>query len=149
MLGRPKFTSAALRQATVRHISADDRLSIRAAAAKRRREEMVSRTTYSGDSGATPSAGPGRETLALIGGSELNDNKGYIKNIAHQETFSEIFEGLEFKRPLKKSQVVEDFWSQFQVVFKTMSPLSPIQIQIILKGSRRGSIVLGNFIGSF
>jgi hypothetical protein len=35
------------------------------------------------------------------------------KNIAHTETFSEIFEGFEFKRPFKKPQAVENFWLQF------------------------------------
>jgi hypothetical protein len=40
---------------------------------------MVCGTAYSGDGGATPGAGPGRETLAPIGDSELNDSKGYVK----------------------------------------------------------------------
>jgi hypothetical protein len=47
---------------------------------------------YSGAAGATPGAGPGRETLAPIGGSELKDSEGYVKkNIARPETVSEIF----------------------------------------------------------
>jgi hypothetical protein len=67
----------------------DYRLFIRAAAAKRKREEMVCGTTYSRDGGATPGAEPGRETLVPIVGSELNDSKEHVKkNIAHPETFS-------------------------------------------------------------
>jgi hypothetical protein len=108
--GRPKLTSAALRQVTARDISADHRLFIRAAEAKRRREEMACGTAYSGDGGATPSAGPGRETLAPIRGSKMNDSKGYVKkNIAHPETFSEIFAGLEFKQPFKKPRWPKTF----------------------------------------
>jgi hypothetical protein len=38
--------------------------------------------------------------------------KGMSKNIAHPETVLEIFEGLEFRQPFKKPQVVENFWSQ-------------------------------------
>jgi hypothetical protein len=95
--GHQKLTSAALRQAAAHDISANHRLFIKAAA-KRRREETVRGTTYSGDGGMTPGAWPARETLAPIRGSELNDSKGYVKkNVAHPETFSEIFEGLEFK----------------------------------------------------
>jgi hypothetical protein len=58
---------------------------------------MVWETTYSGAGGATPGGGPGRETLALVGGSELNDSKGDIKKYHPPADFSEIFEGLEFK----------------------------------------------------
>jgi hypothetical protein len=69
--------------------------------------------------------GPGRSTLAPIRGWELNDSKGYVKNnLAHSETFSEILEGLEFESPFKKPQVVEDFWSQFTLSFKSERPLT-------------------------
>jgi hypothetical protein len=108
--GRPKLTNWERREATARDISADHYLFIRVAPAKRRRGQMVWETTYSGAGGATPGAGPRRETLALIGDSKLNDVKWYVKNnTAHPETFSEIFEGLEFKWPFKKQQVVENF----------------------------------------
>jgi hypothetical protein len=80
--GCPKLTSAALGQTTARDISADRRLFIRVAAAKRRRGEKVCRTTHSGDDGATPGAVSGREMLALIGDSELNDSKGYVNKIS-------------------------------------------------------------------
>jgi hypothetical protein len=39
--------------------------------------------------------------------------KGMSKNIVRPQTFSEIFEGLEFERPFKKPHVLENFWSQF------------------------------------
>jgi hypothetical protein len=93
-LGHPTFTSAARRQPTARHISADHRLSIRGQqqrGSERRRfgeqsiREPVARLWI---------AGLGRETLGLIGGSELNDSKRCAKNIAQPQAFSEIFEGL-------------------------------------------------------
>jgi hypothetical protein len=49
-----KLTSAALKQTIARHISADHNLSVMAAAAKRRREEMGWGTRCLGAGGATP-----------------------------------------------------------------------------------------------
>jgi hypothetical protein len=43
-----------------------------------------------------------------------NHSTGHQKDITHRETFSEIFEGLEFKSPFKKPQMIEDFWSSFK-----------------------------------
>jgi hypothetical protein len=42
--------------------------------------------------------------------------KGMSKNFAHPKTLPEIFEDLEFKRPFKKPQVVEDFGHSLQIV---------------------------------
>jgi hypothetical protein len=50
----------------------------------------------------------GHSALAPIGASELNDSKGYVKNLAHPETFSEIFDALESKSAFTKPQMVED-----------------------------------------
>jgi hypothetical protein len=37
------------------------------------------------------------------------DTLGISKNVSHPETFSVIFDGLEFKWAFKKPQIVEDF----------------------------------------
>jgi hypothetical protein len=43
---------------------------------------MACGTTYSGDGGTTPDAGPGHETLAPIAGPELNDSKAPVKKMS-------------------------------------------------------------------
>jgi hypothetical protein len=77
--------SAALRQATVRNIFADHRLSIRApAAAKRRREEMVWETKYSGAGGATPGRWALRSRNVMQSNEEGRSAKQQRNDIANQ-----------------------------------------------------------------
>jgi hypothetical protein len=141
--GKLELTFQILSQpATARDISAYDRLSIRAASAKRAPKEMVLGTKYSGAGGATPDRWVLRNRNVMQSNEEgrpakqqrndianqwaLGDSrwyhamiaKGMSKNLAHLETFSKIFDASECKGAFKKPQVIDDFWSQFTTSLK-------------------------------